>query len=105
MAEGLWYSFLRHAGYGCTVPLKEARQWKPSTFMSPTSCFAELQAKAEAEGRTVDALAAEALQTGLEERQWQDLPAYGCETGRASGQGESDVPRIVREWRREERER
>jgi plasmid stability protein len=67
--------------------------------------LAELQSKAAAEGKTVDALAEEALRKGLEERSWQDLLAYGRERGRASGITEEQVPDAVREWRRENRGR
>jgi predicted transcriptional regulator len=66
---------------------------------------AELQSKAAAEGKTVDQLAGEALRKGLEEQSWQDLLAYGRERGRASGYTEEDVPRVVKEWRREQRGR
>lgn len=62
--------------------------------------LAELQARAAAEGKTVDELAEEALRKGLEERQWHDLLAYGRETGRASGYTEADVPEIVANRRR-----
>ena len=65
----------------------------------------ELQSKAAAQGKTVDELAEAALRRGLEEQSWQDLLAYGRERGRASGYTEEDVPRIVKEWRREQRER
>jgi len=67
--------------------------------------LAELQAKAQAEGKTVDELADEALRKGLEERSWQDLLAYGRERGRASGCTEEDIPQVVKEWRREQRGR
>lgn len=67
--------------------------------------LAELQSKAAAEGKTVDQLAGEALRKGLEEQSWQDLLAYGRERGRASGYTEEDVPRVVKEWRREQRGR
>ena len=69
----------------------------------PNELLAELQAKAAAEGKTVDQLAAEALRRGLKEREWQDLLAYGRERGEASGYAEEDVPRLVREWRLERR--
>jgi predicted transcriptional regulator len=62
--------------------------------------LAELQAKAQAEGKTVDELAEEALRKSLEERAWQDLLAYGLETGRESGYSEADVPDIVKNRRR-----
>jgi predicted transcriptional regulator len=67
--------------------------------------LAELQSKAAAEGRTVDELAEATLRKGLEEQSWQDLLAYGRERGRASGYAEEDVPRVVKEWRREQRGR
>jgi hypothetical protein len=69
----------------------------------PDELLADLQAKALAEGKTVDELAAETIRTGLADRQWQELLAYGRETGRASGYIEEDVPRVVKEWRREQR--
>ena len=62
--------------------------------------LAELQAKARVEGKTVDELAEEALRKGLEEQAWQDLLAYGCQTGRESGYTEADVPEIVKKRRR-----
>jgi predicted transcriptional regulator len=65
--------------------------------------LAELQSKAAAEGKTVDELAEAALRKGLEKQSWEDLLAYGQERGRASGCTEEDVPRIVKEWRREQR--
>jgi predicted transcriptional regulator len=64
--------------------------------------LAELQSKAAAEGKTVDELAESALRKGLEKQSWQDLLAYGLERGRASGYTEEDVPRAVKEWRREQ---
>jgi predicted transcriptional regulator len=67
--------------------------------------LAELQSKAAAAGKTVDELAEEALRKGLEEQSWQDLLAYGRERGRASGYTEEDVPRVVKEWRSEQRGR
>jgi predicted transcriptional regulator len=62
--------------------------------------LAELQTKAEAEGKSVDELAEAALREGLKERTWQDLLEYGRETGRASGYTEADVPDVVRNRRR-----
>ena len=62
--------------------------------------LAELQTKAMAEGKTVDELAEEALRKGLEERSWQDLLAYGRQTGRESGYTEADVPDVVKARRR-----
>jgi predicted transcriptional regulator len=61
--------------------------------------LAELQAKAASEGKTVDALAEEALREGLKDRSWQELLAYGRERGEASGYTDEDVPNVVRENR------
>jgi len=66
----------------------------------PDELLTELQAKAHAEGRTVEALAEEALRKGLEERAWQELLEYGIQTGLASGYSEADVPEIVKNRRR-----
>jgi len=65
----------------------------------PDDLLAELQAKAREEGKSLDALAEEALRKGLENRHWHELLEYGLERGRASGYTEDDVPRIVRENR------
>lgn len=67
--------------------------------------LAELQSKAAAAGKTIDELAEAALRKGLEEQSWQDLLAYGRERGRASGYTEEDIPRIIKEWRHEQRAR
>jgi predicted transcriptional regulator len=58
--------------------------------------LAELQSKALAAGKTVDDLAEEALRKGLEEQSWQDLLAYGLQTGYT----EADVPGIVKARRK-----
>ncbi|MCX6623014.1 MAG: hypothetical protein NTY38_18490 [Acidobacteria bacterium] len=71
----------------------------------PDELLVELQAKAQVEGKTVDQLAEEALRKGLEEYAWQDLLDYGQRTGAASGYTEEDVPRLVNQWRREQRGR
>jgi hypothetical protein len=62
--------------------------------------LAELQTKALAAGKTVDDLAEETLRKGLEEQSWQDLLAYGLQTGRESGHTEADVPGIVKARRK-----
>ena len=62
--------------------------------------LAELLAKAQTEGKTVDELVEEALRKGLRQRDWQDLLAYGLQTGRESGYTEADVPEIVKRRRR-----
>ena len=92
----------RHA---CTVRLNQGITMATINVHVSEETLAELQVKAAAEGKTVDELAEESLRRGLEERTWQDLLAYGSERGRASGYTEEDVPRLVKEWRREQRNR
>jgi hypothetical protein len=65
----------------------------------------ELQQQALAAGKTVGEMAEEALLKGIEERQWEDLLAYGRETGSASGYTEEDVPEIVKNRRRSNAQR
>ena len=67
--------------------------------------WAQLEAKARAGGRPVDQLVEDTLRDGLEVRSWQDLIAYGQERGRMSGFIEADVPKVVSEWRNEQRGR
>ncbi|MGD0771401.1 MAG: ribbon-helix-helix protein, CopG family [Candidatus Solibacter sp.] len=62
--------------------------------------LAELQLKALAAGKTVDELTEEALRKGLEKQSWQELLAYGLQTGRESGYTEADVPDIVKARRK-----
>jgi len=60
-----------------------------------------LKAKAAAAGKTVEELAEETLRASIPEPSWEDLLAYGLENGRQSGYTEEDVPRLVKDFRRE----
>jgi plasmid stability protein len=71
----------------------------------PEDLLAGLEAKAAAEGKSVEQLAEEALRASLKVPSWEDLLAYGLENGRRSGYTEDDVPRLVKEFRREQRGR
>src|SRR5260370_42210008 len=85
---------------GDAVRLKTGGMATQNSIHVSDELLAELQAKAGAEGKTVDELAEEALRKGLEDRAWQDLLAYGLQTGRESGYTEADVPEIVKNRRR-----
>ncbi len=67
----------------------------------PDELFAELEAKAELEGKSVDDLVSETLRKGLEDDSWRDLLEYGRRKGLESGYTEADVPDLVKQWRRE----
>ncbi len=69
----------------------------------PDELLAELRVKAVSAGVTVEELAADALRKGLEEREWNDLLAYGRERGRAKGFKEEQAADVVHEWRKEQR--
>jgi len=66
----------------------------------PDDLLAELQAEAQATGKTVDQLAEEALRKGLEDRKWQDLLDYGRQRGAASGFTEDQAADVVHQWRK-----
>jgi hypothetical protein len=85
-----------------TIRLDKGRDMATNIIHLSDELLAELQARAQAEGKTVDGLAEEALRKGLEKHDWQDLLEYGRERGRTSGHTEEDVPRVVKEWRREQ---
>ena len=71
----------------------------------PEQLLAQIHAAAQAEGKSPEQWLAEAVQARLDEREWCDLLEYGRERGRASGYREEDVPGLVKDWRREQRER
>ncbi len=64
--------------------------------------LAQLREKAQAEGKTVDQLAEEALRKGLEDRKWQELVEYGEGRGLARGFREEDAGDVVQQWRKEQ---
>ena len=74
-----------------------------ATLHVPDDLLSELQARAAAEGKSVDELAADALRKGLEDRVWHDLLAYGRERGRSKSFTEEQAADVVHEWRREQR--
>src|ERR1700733_3512259 len=90
--------------YALRYPEREGVMAAQNSIHVSDELLAELQAKAAAEGKTVDELAEEALRKSLEDRKWQELLAYGLERGRASGCTVEDVASVVRENRRRNRE-
>lgn len=54
----------------------------------PSDLFAQLRAKAELEGRTVDELAADTLREGLKEKRWQDMFSINQRHGRVLSDAE-----------------
>jgi len=67
--------------------------------------LAEAEEAAQAERISMDELVQDAVERRLKQRRRQKLYAYGEEQARKLGIKEEDVPRIVEEWRAEQRER
>lgn len=63
--------------------------------------LADLQTRATAAGKTVDQVAAETLQHGIEEQKWNELVEYGQQRGTDAGFLEEQAADIVHQWRRE----
>jgi metal-responsive CopG/Arc/MetJ family transcriptional regulator len=70
----------------------------------PGELMAEVRKVAQAEERSPDEVVQEAVERYLESRKLKDVYAYGEERARRSGIRESDVPAVVKEWRKEHRE-
>jgi hypothetical protein len=71
-----------------------------ATITVPEDVLAGLQARAEAEDKTVEELVEELLRAGVQRPSWEELLAHGQQRGRASGYTEDQVPDVVHEWRR-----
>jgi hypothetical protein len=70
----------------------------------PADLLAQAREAADEEHRTADELVSEAVRRYLKDRQWQRLIAYGHERARQLGLTEKDVPRLIGEYRQEERQ-
>ena len=67
--------------------------------------LAQLEARAEVEGRTVDELAEEAVRRLLLGKDLRSFVAQNRKDAEANGLTESDVPRLTEEYRNETRGR
>jgi len=75
-----------------------------NTIAIPPSLLAEIQAAAEEEKRPAEEVLREAIERYLRNRRWQRILAYGEERARALGLTEADVPRLIAEYRKEQRQ-
>lgn len=73
------------------------------TISLPDDLLAEVEGTAAQQGKSLDEVIEESLRSQIEERSWRDLLEYGRRTGRESGYAEADVPKLIKEWRREHR--
>jgi hypothetical protein len=74
------------------------------TLTLPSALAAEVQAAANEEHRPVEDVLREAVMRYLSERRWQKIFAYGEERARELGLTEEDIPRLIAEHRREQRQ-
>jgi predicted transcriptional regulator len=70
----------------------------------PSSLFAEVQAAADEDHRTSDDLVREAVERYLKDRRWQRILAYGEQRARSLGLTDADVPRLIEEYREQQRQ-
>jgi predicted transcriptional regulator len=75
-----------------------------TTISMPPDLLAQAQAIADEEHRTMDDVVREAVERYVEHHRWQRLYAYGEERATTLGLTETDVPRLIAEYRREQRE-
>ena len=73
------------------------------TLTLPPALVAEVQAAADEESRPAGDVLREAVERYLRERRWQKIFAYGEKRARELGLTEDDVPRLIAEYRREQR--
>jgi hypothetical protein len=69
----------------------------------PDDVLAFVNERAEAEGPSVDEMAAPAVKTGLEEGRWRRLVAAGRRYGKQSGYTEGDIEAVIQSFRKENR--
>jgi len=70
----------------------------------PPALLAEIREAADEDQRTTEELVREAIERYLEDRRWQRLLAYGEQQARSLGLTDSDVPRLIEEYRQERRQ-
>ena len=71
----------------------------------PDDLLTAMSDAAQAEGKTPEEWLEHVVRARLDDRKWQDLLAYGRQKGNESGYTEDDVPGVVKEWRREQKDR
>ncbi len=69
----------------------------------PSEVLARAERLARKERCTMSELIREALRRYQREREWDELNAYGRAKAAAAGIAEADVPRVVKQFRKERR--
>lgn len=71
----------------------------------PDDLLSAVNEAATADGKTTEEIAADALRRYLAHRKLEELGKYGREQSRRLGYTEADLPRLIAESRRENRDR
>jgi hypothetical protein len=77
---------------------------KDTDLAIPPALQAELQAAADEEQRPVLDVLRDAVESYRKEQRWRRTLAYGADRARALGLTETDVPRLIAEYRQEKRQ-
>jgi hypothetical protein len=75
----------------------------PDTLVPP-SLLPEIQAAAQEEHREPSELVGEAVERYLRQKRWQKVYARGEQRAREMGLTEEDIPRLIAEYRQEQRQ-
>jgi len=81
------------------------RTTAPVSITFPPEMLKRAKKLAQVENRTMSELMREAYREYERKRRWDEVNDYGREKAAALGITEKDVPRIVKEWRKEQREK
>jgi CopG family transcriptional regulator/antitoxin EndoAI len=74
---------------------------KPTSLHLPSRLLQEAECVAKREGRTRNELLREAVRRYIADSKWRDLQDYGQAQARKLGLKESDVERLIHEYRSE----
>lgn len=75
-----------------------------SPDLVPPDLIPEINATAEEEHRAPQELVGEAVERYLRAKRWQKVFAYGERRARELGLTEEDIPRLIAEYREEQRQ-
>jgi predicted transcriptional regulator len=74
------------------------------TIAIPPALLAEIQAAANEEKRPAEEVLREAIEHYVRNRRWQRILAYGQQRASELGLTNADVPRLIAEYRQEQRQ-
>jgi predicted transcriptional regulator len=79
------------------------RTTEPVSITFPPEMLKRAKKLAGKENRTMSELIREAFREYESKRRWDEINAYGRQKAAELGITEEDVPRVVKEWRKEQR--